>query len=405
MYRAYDSKPFCPGHPVWPWVDGARRCGVWVGVRDAGVVLCKAKRKRDGSVPARSAALDVYIFSSYPARPHCSNHLANIKPSPRFTVSCLSSLPYSNLSASHTEQLQSLYQTQANQALPNQPTTMAIAFAFAPPTNIRPSTSSSTSSSSSLLTTSTTSAMPTAHRPAYIRSGIGGAGNWHKACSIQSSPTPAHNDSSPVPLLQYHSRTQQQTHIKSGIGGAGNVHAISPASALAYEEELARSRRAVLERANAGPSSFHVGIGGAGNFRAKARRGERVIRGQRSTGHLGLGMKRSEGDLRVEASAVGAVLPRAVGKERERRVSWGEGNVEEYEVEEGDWEKECVYYSNEPLPYGALDVLRRRLERAFSRGGREVLATPGEKGRAVQLGGDDGQERRVLRSHRSTWRF
>lgn len=134
-------------------------------------------------------------------------------------------------------------------------------------------------------------------------------------------------------------------------------------------------------------------------------------------------MKRSEGDLRVEAAEAGReAVPRAmvevvVGNGGEggvvKRVSWGDDSVEEFEADgyegdnEAERERECVYYSNEPLPYGALDVLRRRLERAFAsrRGGaREVLASPKDKGIGAVLVGSEG-ERRGLRSHRSMWRF
>ncbi|KAH7059082.1 hypothetical protein B0J12DRAFT_382617 [Macrophomina phaseolina] len=304
---------------------------------------------------------------------------------------------------------------------------MAIAFATPLATTHsssgRPSTSSSTSSSSSLLTSSSSSTTTTtttsapnrsSSKPTYIRSGIGGAGNWHKKASAQppprspSTPLPSHGhtfhaanmDTSPTPLLSSNNHHHQTTttHIKSGIGGFGNIHAVaSPAALQRLEEErAARTRRAMAEvQQKRQQEGFRVGIGGAGNFR---------VRGRRSMGHLGGGgsggMKRREGDGVVEAGV--GVVPRGTGWDAVE----GEDEGEEEVWEKGD--EGAVYYSDEPLPYGALDVLRRRVERAFARGGREVLATLGEKGRAVQVGGGvggQGHERRFLRSHRSMWRF
>ncbi|OMP89161.1 hypothetical protein BK809_0005882 [Diplodia seriata] len=318
------------------------------------------------------------------------------------------------------------------------------------PLPIRPPTSSSTSSSSSLLTPTPTTPIRHHphhphhhyhHQPTYIRSGIGGAGNWHKASSIPPPPPPqspatthhhrphvgggggplTHDNNSAPLLLQTPSypplprATSSSTHFKSGIGGAGNTHPLTARSVLGFDEEVARCR-AVERRL---PVAYHVGIGGAGNFRARSDGGgsRKRLRPQTSAGALG--MKRSEGDLRIEAGAQGGAVPRAMverGGGAVKRVSWGEHSVDEFEVDgyEGDGEmeaeRECVYYSNEPLPYGALDVLRRRLERAFASrsggvgDGREVLASPKDKRRGAVLVGSEG-ERRGLRSHRSMWRF
>lgn len=264
---------------------------------------------------------------------------------------------------------------------------------------MRPSTSSSTTSSSSLLAPST----PTTHsRPTYIRCGIGGAGNWHKASSIPPStpnpnnsiPTPTASSTSPhAPLLLPHAAPSSPTHFKSGIGGAGNIHAASARSVLDFEEELARHR--AVER-NA-PAAFHVGIGGAGNSRCRGS-GMRKTGGER---HL-LRSRKSAGVLEVGGGQGNAAFG------RQEKVEFGEESVDEYEMEQQQEEDEYeheqsehAYYSNEPLPYGALDILRRRLEQTFSRG-REVLAPPSEKGRGLHA---EGQERRFLRSHRSMWRF
>ncbi|GME29039.1 hypothetical protein GTA08_BOTSDO09195 [Neofusicoccum parvum] len=237
---------------------------------------------------------------------------------------------------------------------------------------MRPSTSSSTSSSSSLLLTSPPP--PPKPQPTYTRTGIGGAGNWHKTSSIPPVTPTAAADRPPSPLLVVAPRTC----CKTGIGGAGNVHAVSRGDELGLAAELARSRAVVDMRVDA-RAAFHVGIGGAGNFRCREGRGG--LRARRSAGVLGGRVE--EGEEEIVAAG--------------RRGEWEGGD----EVEEVGG---CAYYSNEPLPYGALDVLRRRLEQTFSRG-RGVLAAPGEKGPAVRVGGVDGQERRFLRSHRSMWRF
>ncbi|KAF2810933.1 uncharacterized protein BDZ99DRAFT_344969, partial [Mytilinidion resinicola] len=83
----------------------------------------------------------------------------------------------------------------------------------------------------------------------YIRSGIGGAGNWKRAASIPSA----------LPVLQI--STPRHGSFSSGVGGAGNIHSTSARRALSADEERARSQ-AIKRNAR---SAWHTGIGGAGN--------------------------------------------------------------------------------------------------------------------------------------------
>ncbi|KAI9760776.1 MAG: hypothetical protein M1835_000109 [Candelina submexicana] len=103
-----------------------------------------------------------------------------------------------------------------------------------------PSTSSSTSS---LLT----------HRATrtYVRSGIGGAGNYHLADQLM--PPTSIPSTVPIP--------RGNGHFSSGIGGAGNIHHASERAVLSSNEELVRAR----VRQRKAPTAYHLGIGGAGN--------------------------------------------------------------------------------------------------------------------------------------------
>lgn len=82
----------------------------------------------------------------------------------------------------------------------------------------------------------------------YVRSGIGGAGNFRKATPTVSVTAPI-----VIPL--------QKGHFYSGIGGHGNSRPHSQRSSISLEEEVSRE---VLRKESA-PSSFHLGIGGRGN--------------------------------------------------------------------------------------------------------------------------------------------
>jgi len=101
--------------------------------------------------------------------------------------------------------------------------------------------SSCTSSSSSLVDNT--------ESQAYIRSGRGGVGNYHKANTVQAAP--------PVPQII----TSRSGSFSSGIGGIGNIHHASERSSLSLYGKTMQER---ADPHNP-PAAYHVGIGGAGN--------------------------------------------------------------------------------------------------------------------------------------------
>lgn len=109
----------------------------------------------------------------------------------------------------------------------------------------------------------------------------------------------------PIPHMSAKRGTRVFT---SGIGGAGNVHSANERSHVNFEEEIARSR--ALKKGSHQHVSF--GIGGAGN--------------------------------RVDTRAVAPAAPSTLASSSSSSV-----------------------YSKEPLPYGAVDILRRKLSSAFAR--------------------------------------
>lgn len=85
-------------------------------------------------------------------------------------------------------------------------------------------------------TSSTSSLVANTGSQAYLRSGRGGVGNYHKASTVPAAP--------PVPQII----TSRSSSFSSGIGGIGNIHHAS-------ERTVPRNP----------PAAYHVGIGGAGN--------------------------------------------------------------------------------------------------------------------------------------------
>ncbi len=106
-----------------------------------------------------------------------------------------------------------------------------------------PQSFSSSSSTSSLLSHPT--------NRTYIRSGIGGAGNYHLADQVLP----------PTSILPSVTIPRNSGHFSSGIGGAGNIHHASERAVLSSNEELVRAR----VRRRKVSAAYHVGIGGAGN--------------------------------------------------------------------------------------------------------------------------------------------
>ncbi|KAK8169888.1 hypothetical protein IWX90DRAFT_485770 [Phyllosticta citrichinensis] len=295
---------------------------------------------------------------------------------------------------------------------------------------MRPSSSSSSSCRSSLLP-------PTPTKPTYVRLGIGGAGNIHKASSLppyspQSlSPTPSHHScpstagSSPssaagprssyqstiAPLLPSGRSQQQKTHFTSGIGGAGNIHAYTERSAVDAAEEVARAR-AVALRVNGGNGGpWHVGIGGAGNAaaRLRSRKSEAALCTAAAARN-----ERMVTMVREEERAAAAAHHSSIEKEKDVLVSGEDIEPDVRYTSQGAVKREPVSYSAEPLPYGALDLLRRQISQTFGTGGS---SGNGNGNRAARVGqteekrrnhfADEQQQppRRTLRSHRSLWRF
>ncbi|KAI9793617.1 MAG: hypothetical protein M1833_000703 [Piccolia ochrophora] len=113
---------------------------------------------------------------------------------------------------------------------------------------------------------STSSLMSRKRNSAYVRSGIGGAGNYQK-----SDPVAAQASKAPQPPLPRH-----HSSFTSGIGGAGNYHHANEAASMSSAEELARGRVREVHQ----PEVFHFGIGGAGN--RTGRNGSRTSRSDSS---------------------------------------------------------------------------------------------------------------------------
>jgi len=98
-------------------------------------------------------------------------------------------------------------------------------------------------------TSSTSSLVDNTESQTYLRSGRGGAGNYHKASTVPAAP--------PVPQII----TSRSGSFSSGIGGIGNIHHASDRSSLSLYRE-AMQERAVPRNP---PAGYYVGIGGAGN--------------------------------------------------------------------------------------------------------------------------------------------
>ncbi|KAF2142844.1 uncharacterized protein K452DRAFT_11673 [Aplosporella prunicola CBS 121167] len=256
-------------------------------------------------------------------------------------------------------------------------------------------------------------ALPQPPRQTYHRSGIGGLGNYHKprpffSCSdLQQHQQPLLRASQPP-------STASPTGgvFASGIGGAGNLHRAESRARLAFAEEVARGR--AVARSN--PATYHCGIGGAGN---RVGAGLRLRRG----GRRQLQLLREEQELEARRARCYPVSFGA-GARSEGDLCGGfiaeRAPVLAYEALPsccfcgGSGVRACICadagaaaataavgpeasYSHEPLPYGALDMLKRRLGRAF---GLKRSA-----GASAQQDGEDGTGRRVLRRRRSMWHF
>ena len=133
----------------------------------------------------------------------------------------------------------------------NHPSTIFIYISIL--TNITTTTTITTA----ITTTTTTTKMPnyivTEPSPSttsYIRSGRGGAGNIARVSNNTHHTSTSHAATTTAPSRRFF----------SGIGGAGNVHKASERPALSLDEEFDRAQ--AREHTSVG----HCGIGGAGNI-------------------------------------------------------------------------------------------------------------------------------------------
>lgn len=141
-------------------------------------------------------------------------------------------------------------------------------------------------------TTSRSSSVSTAqsHTRRYSKSGIGGAGNYHKTCLLlPSNPSPI----TPRTIGKF----------STSIGGAGNARCLSARPRISVEQREAREEA----QRKAAAKNWHVGIGGAGNRAGVSveRRGSGADR--MWAGLLGLGIGRRESiveDSEVEELAL-----------------------------------------------------------------------------------------------------
>lgn len=97
---------------------------------------------------------------------------------------------------------------------------------------------------------------PAPSTTSYIRSGRGGAGNTFRAPANASTTTRVSSSSSKAAAPSSASR-----RFFSGIGGAGNVHRASERPAPSLDDEVRR----LASREDKVSGRGHCGIGGAGN--------------------------------------------------------------------------------------------------------------------------------------------
>jgi hypothetical protein len=91
---------------------------------------------------------------------------------------------------------------------------------------------------------------PAAGNRLYIKSGIGGIGNFHRT-----------SGAIPIPVAPRITTTQSSGVFSTGIGGAGNSRTSKDRKTITPEEVL--SRRSIQQDRAA--RNYHHGIGGAGN--------------------------------------------------------------------------------------------------------------------------------------------
>ncbi|CZR59291.1 uncharacterized protein PAC_09183 [Phialocephala subalpina] len=131
----------------------------------------------------------------------------------------------------------------------------------------------------STTTTSRSSSVSTtqSHTRRYSKTGIGGAGNYHRTCHmLPSTPSPS-------------IKPRTIGTFSTSIGGAGNHRSLQDRSVISSEKRAEREEA----RMRAAAKNWHVGIGGAGNRTcvAEGRRGSNADK--LWPGILGLGRRNS----------------------------------------------------------------------------------------------------------------
>ena len=152
----------------------------------------------------------------------------------------------------------------------------------------------------------------------YCHTGIGGAGNYHKA-PPSSTPQDPRRPSVPRSF---------RSLFTTGVGGAGNVHAVNTASSISAEEKYLRAKT----RESRFPVRWFVSIGGAGNRKSRER----------------LASSGSSAASRKESNSFGSA------EEKDSEIVELNGDT-------------VGRYSNQALPYGAADVLKARMGEVLGR--------------------------------------
>jgi len=117
-------------------------------------------------------------------------------------------------------------------------------------------------------TTSSTSSLMTdlsKRNTVYFHGGIGGAGNYRKIPRLEDSE-PTTSTPRPRQPRRLHLPRWHQNIFSSGIGGAGNMHTRGEEAALTEAEEEAKARARDIQPPRL---RWFVGIGGVGNRRTR----------------------------------------------------------------------------------------------------------------------------------------
>lgn len=108
---------------------------------------------------------------------------------------------------------------------------------------------------------------PSPAASSYVRSGRGGAGNTFRTANLPSPPTTASHIVSSAAATAPAASSRSGRRFFSGVGGAGNAHKANERPHVSLDDEVRR----MAAREEHAAAMGHCGIGGAGNvFRRKA---------------------------------------------------------------------------------------------------------------------------------------